>query len=329
MKVLKELEEDIVLKNENDSPLEVVQIENEYLRLSIVPSLGGKIIELLNKQTGTQFLKDCSCDLNELQKPLYGDEFLPPYAFGFDECFPNIASESIVINNEIKELPDHGEIWTQDCSYEVSEHEIILYAEGSILKYTFLKKIRLKNQQVIIDYHLKSKENNTFNYVWSAHPLLNISEGDEIVMDNSTDEMIIDSISYGTIESSGNIVNWPFINTFEKGICYNRVQHSSHDFATKLYIHSNDNGSASVYYPLKDESITFNFDIEKIPHIGIWLCYGGWPKNSVNKEFTIAIEPARGGYDSLQEAINNQKVFSIKPDEKQHWQMVISVKQGR
>lgn len=329
MKLTKELDVNIAVNNTVDTPFEAVHIENKYLRLSVIPSLGGKIIELLNKSTGTQFLKECDRDLSTLNKPLYGDDFLPPYAFGFDECFPNIAPGSIEIDNEIKELPDHGEIWTQDCSYEVSENQIIIYAEGSILNYTFIKKISLNNQQVIIDYHLISKEKKSFNYVWSAHPLLNVHEGDEIEMDKEAHQMIVDFMSYGTYEASENIVNWPFINKYQKDLSYSRVQSTSHELATKLYIHSKNNGCAGIYYPATDESISFNFDSKIIPHTGLWLCYGGWPKNSRNKQLTVAIEPARGGYDSLEEAINNRKAFAIEPGEEQQWQLVITVEKGK
>jgi hypothetical protein len=311
-----------------ESDCDTLHLENEYLKVTVLPLTGGKISELIYKKSGTQFFRESVDNINFIPKLSHGSDFLPPHAFGFDECFPNIAPGTFLHENVKIELQDHGEIWTQECTYEATENVIILYSKGIDLKYSFSKRIELIGNTVRIEYQLQSEESTPFKYIWSAHPLLQVDEGDEILLDDTVGDLVVNWASDPEIGSAGSIVTWPYIHNKQKNLSYLKVQNQEHNIAVKLYAHTLKNGFAGLFRHKTNETLMFSFDTNKMPYLGIWLCYGGWPEQSDDKEFTVALEPAKGGFDALEDAISHNKYSEINPGETQNWHIELSVHNG-
>lgn len=83
--------------------------ESVDARIEIVPELGAKIVSIVYKPTGKEWLLDSGNRL--LQQPEYGSTFVDWDMSGWDECFPTIESCMIGIDRKIQ-LPDHGELWS-------------------------------------------------------------------------------------------------------------------------------------------------------------------------------------------------------------------------
>ncbi|MEX0719548.1 MAG: hypothetical protein WD059_02690 [Balneolaceae bacterium] len=303
-------------------------LENETLQLKVVPELGGKISSLINKKTNTQFLYSSNEKMYGLKLPSYGDNFEPPYAFGFDECFPNIASGTFAFNGSEKNLPDHGELWTQPWEYELKGNSIHLSVNGVELNYRFTKSIHLKKDTVEIRYQLENFESFPFEYIWSSHPLLNVQAGDKILLPEDIDEMLLVSGTSGEDESNPHQLPWPWLDDQEKKIDYSFVQSHNSGMAVKLFASQLKKGIAGIYRKKTNESLIFNFNISKIPFLGIWLCYGGWPKGT-NSEYTIALEPATGRPDSLSTAAKKGESSKIEIGEIKNWELNISIVNGQ
>jgi len=309
--------------------MEQLSIENEYLKITILPEFGGKVSKLIHKKTGTQFFKEASKNVDEVKPPKYGDDYLPPNSFGFDECFPNIATERILINGKKEILPDHGELWNRPCEYQLEDDEITLRYNGVIFDYLFQKNLKLQNNKLIVHYRLKNLQQTSFDYIWSSHPLLNIEKGDCLLFNNQIDEMILNWASIDELGSYKEQVNWPYLNQKNPEYDFSVVQDRSIGVALKLFTKQKDLSAAGIYRHSTDESLLFSFDEAMIPNLGIWLCYGGWPENTITKEFTVALEPARGGLDLLSDAKKDKKSFEIQSGEVQKWAIEISVEMGK
>lgn len=310
----------------NNGKLNVIRIENDQLQLSVLPDFGGKIYELINKLTGTQFLAEPGGDPASFSLPRYGDTFEPPYSFGFDECFPNITMESSRVNGHVAELPDHGEIWSRGCEVRVSDDELILISAGKALNYNFEKRITLIKNRVVITYTLVNNESYPFHYIWSAHPLLAVDEGDRILLSGSSSELLLNWSSDQHLGEEGSTLQWPKAEV-NGGYDFSVVKSRRNKTAAKLFTAAG-NGRAGVYRKKSDETLMFHTDPAKVPYLGIWLCYGGWPVDSEKGEYTVAIEPTLAEFDSLNRARNKDQSLQIAAGGTHTWKLEISIDSG-
>jgi hypothetical protein len=101
------------------------------------------------------------------------------------------------------------------------------------------------------------------------------------------------------------------------------------NFAAKLFSNRLEIGSAGLYKKRSDESLLFSFNTDRVPFLGIWLCYGGWPQDTEPTEYTLALEPCNARPDSLEEACKWGDQQKISPMSIQCWQVDIDLIEGR
>ena len=319
----------INIEQHEQHTLPVVELENEELNIAILPDMGGKIIELRSKQSGTQFLQESAIDYNVVSQPAYDEEFSPPFAAGFDECFPTVSPSKYEFKGQEIDLPDHGELWTKSWNCKKHRKGVSLWTRGEQLNYRFAKHIELDGSSVQITYELESLEEVPFEYIWSAHPLLNISEGDELILPNEISEVVLNWASKPSVGSLGDTFPWPKILGNNSNIDFHYVQNKSLSFAAKLFSDRLTNGKAGLYKQQTDETLMFSFDTDQVPFLGLWLCYGGWPTGIKQKEYTLALEPCNARPDSLAEACRWDDQQQISPLSIKCWEVDISIFDGK
>lgn len=301
-------------------------LENEKLRVTFLPDLGGKISGLESKITGTQFLKQYVESEGALKPPSLGFDFKPPYAYGFDECFPTVAPSNYLFNERVIQWPDHGELWSQEWDHEVKDDRLVMKVSGVNLLYEFVRKVSLKGNKIEISYEVANNSYRPFDYIWSSHPLLEIDEGDELLIDEK-----IDKVSVHETNEEGQIrkkeAGWPFVLGDKTD--FSMVQPESSKQAMKLFAEKVEKGRAGLFRKHADETILFGFDTIKTPHLGIWLCYGGWPEDAETGSYTAALEPATASFDRLSDAIDNNEHKIIDPGESHNWKMSIEIVNGK
>lgn len=312
-----------------DPANQVIELENEALKILMLPEMGGKIFQIIHKSSGTHFLKESSVDLLSYQKPSANDAFLPPYAAGFDECFPTVSPAMYHLNGDVISLPDHGELWTQSWNYKQQEKGISLWATGRKLNYRFTKHLNLSGSTIKINYELDNLEKTPFDYLWSAHPLLNIQPGDELLLPNEVSEVILNEPCDVLPGSPDDRLSWPYLFGNDSNINFKYVPERNRQLACKLFTNRLNEGYAGIYKKESDRSLIFSFDTGEIPFLGIWLCYGGWPASGAEKEYTVALEPCSGRPDSLEKAIEWCEQQKIASDSTKKWQLEMSIIDGK
>lgn len=305
---------------------QLIIFEKDNIRLKILPELGGKIIELTNTDTGTNFLLPSQLGENIYKVPEFGEPFEEYDTSGFDECFPNVSPSIIVVNKEEKKLPDHGSLWNRPWGYRKEADSVVLSIEGKVLGYNFVKRINIEGSTVIIDYSLKNELKSPFNYIWSPHPLLTAVEDSEIILPPEVEEVTIDSTSDNSLGRHGDKLLWPKLDFLND---YSTVQPKDFGIAVKIFTDKLNNGKCGYYRSDKNETILYHFDTQKTPYLGIWLCYGGWPQKKSAKHYTIALEPTNGKPDSLETAIEQDECGFIEGGEIQSWQLKIELQKGK
>ena len=96
----------IVNDRTNIDGIDTIVIESNNLRLELAPEIGGRIISIIDKSSGNEFLwRNSSIKLAKIEP---GSIYDPNFYGGIDELIPNDIPEKF---NGVN-LPDHGEIWT-------------------------------------------------------------------------------------------------------------------------------------------------------------------------------------------------------------------------
>ncbi len=306
-------------------------MENSEISAVFLPDIGSKMVSLVHARTGRQFLLD-----PQPRKPLYwhpkfGERFAQDHAYGFDDCFPTVAQclyKSPAQNGEEVHLPDHGELWSRPWKFVLSDDEVVFSIEGVLVPYRFEKRVRLAGNRLIFSYTVQNPTKEPVRYLWSAHPLLQVAPGTQILLPPAVDRMLLEWTLNESIGTHGDVVPWPYLATNGEHINYAEVQPRSLGQAVKCFTDVLEEGYAVAYYPDTAESLQFEFDPKQIPHVGLWLSYGGWPVGSRNPHLTVALEPSTTRFDSLEEAIERGEYSEVPPNATRSWSMGISVWKG-
>lgn len=307
-------------------------VENEQIEAVFLPQVGSKMISFKNKKTGTEFLLENQRDDKIYKQPYYGAGFSEYDTSGYDECFPTVeASEITVENSNTKKkisFPDHGELWSKEWDYEIQNNAILFFTEGVNVQYKIRKLVTLSENKLYIDYNLFNMSDYPFYYIWSAHPLLAVEEGDRIIMPEGIHRLFLNWASDDKIGTFGQYIQPSALSLrgIEEDIF--KIHSKNLGIAIKGFTDSLKRGSAGLFRLRKNETILISFDKTKLPYLGVWLCYGGWPVDSEKKHFTIALEPATGRPDMLSESIRRSECPLINIGEEKNWQVEFSLWEG-
>jgi hypothetical protein len=328
----KEVRRSLIQKSFRDG-LESVTIENNYLKATFLPEVGGKMIRLMNVKTGNEFLLESQLVDRSYQRAYYGAEFAKFDVSGFDDCFPTIAASpyrSLSRADILHDIgfPDHGELWSRPWEYNFDGKEISFSIEGVKANYRFERKARVEENKLILSYALTNLSNEPFSYLWSAHPLLKIHVGDRLILPRSVTRVLLDWVSDEKIGKHGDIAPWPFLSCTNKEMNYAEVQDKTVAFALKCFTERLSEGYAGLYNKEIDQSVVFEFDVAENPYLGVWLCYGGWPADTAEKHYTVALEPCNGRPDSLSEAVLRKECAEVDPGDTRKWGLTLSVRSG-
>ncbi len=156
--------------------------------------------------------------------------------------------------------------------------------------------------------------------------MLAVEEGDRIIMPPGIHKLFLNWASDDDIGKFGQYIPWMGeagdINNF-----YN-VKSRNSGVAIKGFTDPLQYGFAGLFRPRKNESVLISFDHKKLPYLGVWLCFGGWPAGPGKKHYTVALEPATGRPDSLSESIKRNECTVLDIDEEMEWKIEFSLWEG-
>lgn len=310
--------------------LDAVSLENGLLRLTLVPELGGKITSIVRLESGYEYLLQPDNTEGAYRPRSYGDSFESYDTSGFDECIPTIA-ECRYPEEPYgwRQLPDHGDVWCLPSTLEFIGEQIRLATFLRSLPLCFARRVQLHKNRVRIDYEVNNLTQSTVKFLWSAHPLLRVQAGAEIILPPEVTEVEVGWSKDERLGKSGDRCGWPRASESSGQIlAINRVASPTSNTAEKLFTPRLSAGFCGVFLPRQNESIVFRFDPRLVPYAGIWICQGGWPTGRAGKHFTVALEPCNGRPDSLDKAIGRNECAVLEPGGTMQWWMEIEVNRG-
>jgi len=312
------------VKDPVQDAFEQVVLENNLLRVLVLPSLGGKIasIQLL---PGREEL---------LQQPLQPYALRTPFmsfdagdASGWDECLPSIAACEMQTASGTSSIPDHGDFW--QIAWQVisqSEGEVTLSADGFSLPLRFHKTVRLEGNRLSVAYSVRNLGNEPLEYVWSAHPLFAVEQGDRIVLPPSVKEVVVEGTARNRLGEKGTRHPWPKTTLANEGLCdLTLVGNAADEIGDKLFAAAPSEGWCAIERKGLKSRIELHFDPNQTPHLGLWICYGGWPENQEKRQYCVALEPCTAEGDSLATAASKGNACRLAPGTENHWSLVFQV----
>jgi len=289
----------------------VVVLENELLRVTVMPELGAKIWQLVYKPAGKELLWR-----HPRLKPrrLHGHAVYDDHFYGgWDELFPNDIPETLAG----EPLPDHGELWTLpwECRIEKETDEEVclhLWVETAVFAARVDKWITLRAGDAALRFRHAIANNGRlpFPYLWKLHAAMAVDEHCRI--DLPASNVYVEAFGETRTGRSGFAYEWPYAEDASGG---------RHDMRKTLPA---DSGTAEFQYAtgLKDgwcaltntrDGIGFGlaFDTAVLPSCWLFASYGGW--RGLN---TVVLEPCTGYPVSVNDGAERGTHRTLQPGER-------------
>ena len=153
----------------NELQCEQLTLHNDYVSVSTIPALGGKItsLRLIN---GREFLSRSGRPYTKRQYGMaYGDTEFD----GIDECFPSLSASTYPAEPwQNVHIPDHGEICQLTWQVTTADDtQISCSVNGKALPYEFKRSIRIDGSSVHLHYQLHNTSEHPLVWMYAFHPL--------------------------------------------------------------------------------------------------------------------------------------------------------------
>lgn len=290
-------------------------LENDLIKLTVLPHLGGKIASIRYKPARFECLFQPM--KNQYEIPSYGARFEDFDKSGLDDCFPSIdACLYPYPNFETAPIPDHGELWSIPWSVEESEDALICEADGHVLPYGFKREISLSGNRILLNYEVYNSSDFPIFGLYAFHGLLACDERSRIFLPDEVSE-VVNVHDSELLGKSGSLHGFPISSA---NYAFDRISPPSAQKTEKFYANTKlKTGEASV--SLNKDSLLFklHFDPKILPFLGVWLCEGA------GGAYNLALEPSNGFYDSLEITKSNGLLEAVLPKKSLKWKIEIEL----
>ncbi|WDR05219.1 hypothetical protein PSQ90_13090 [Devosia rhodophyticola] len=269
----------------------ICQLSSDALEVQVAPAFGARVVSLIDRRTGRNWLT---------QGPLVGAtdneaDFTGAPSRGWDECFPTVSRCTDPTWG--RNLRDHGDLWAREWTHTSSANQIsCTYIDPN---YRFTRRLTVDGAKLVAAYELQSTSGTALPWLWSQHCLLACQPDETFAVEGILDICTDD----------GESADLSPIRGIEDGL------------AQKSYGKIDGRARMGVQGP--NGGIHFSWAEQDVPFIGLWLSYGGWPKD--NPTHQIAIEPTTAPVGQLDEAITQATHRILAPGGSCKWQIEISL----
>jgi galactose mutarotase-like enzyme len=305
-----------------------VELRNEFLKLIMVPELGGKITEIWDAVHNYEWL--WSDETRPLRRSAVGDNYAAYDISGMDECFPNIGV-SLNPNFPQELLNDHGDLWS--CAWEITNMNDSWSGKVSdpLGRYVFMRNISLIENTIVVSYKVQNIGAEPFYFMWSAHPLFSLRDEMEIIIEGSPS--MIKEFGFGErmgpdgadgYLGHGNKYVWPYGSSPSgEKIDLSKIKVSP-KITDKVILNTATFSEVQLRNLKNGRSCVLKFDHGDIPFLGICANLGAWPFEG-KKQTWIALEPMFGDSDSLMECVSNGTAKYLDIGRSLEWTFSIKV----
>ncbi len=293
----------------NNSPAFI--LENRALRATILPELGGHVLELIDK-VGDRNLLWANPRTSPRPAP-YGANFDDWWSGGWDEIFP--TGDQAMFHGE--RLPYMGELWSVPWTAEVgtTDDRAWIFATGlaTMAPARLERTLELRDDEPVlrVHYRLTNLDVRPLPFLWGIHPSFAVSPAHRI--DAPAREMRVGVSSGPVMGVVGSTYDWPSqpdptaadgLRDVRCVLPASNAVFGGH-WATNL---------AAGWLALTDTAtrrgVALTFPVDVFPHAWLWQVYGGW-----RGHHHLCLEPWTGFPMQLEEAQEAGRARALAPGE--------------
>lgn len=278
--------------------IRVLTVKNQYLTVSVAPELGGKIVNIYNKNLQKEFL--WTNQNLPLQKHERGADYDSNFFGGIDELLPNDIPEKIDGIN----YPDHGELWTTALQYENHDNKIIMQGKLELSGLFYSKTLSLDSTKPLIhlDYNIKNLTDQPRHFLWKLHAALWIEAGDKIIT-NAKYAQVADA-AYSRFTTLKPF-RWPVIE--EENASLIPAKTNTMDF---FYLYDIPDGNMQLISKNDKHRFSYEYDKNVFPYQWYFASYGGFLNH-----YAAVLEPCTNMQVSVNEAKQKKQCAALQPGE--------------
>lgn len=307
-------------KISNEHKQKVLELENDFIVLQILPEIGAKIHSILHKPKNTKWL--WQHHQNPLQILPLGSNYDDNWTGGWEELFPNDAP--CVFQGH--QLPDHGELWSQPWQWDLSEEsstsiEVHLWRQCICIPAVVEKRILLENEhsEIKIKYRITNLSEETLYFLWKLHPAIAISPDHQLLLPGG--KVIPVDLTFSTIIGSPGPFEWPIVidkqgrNHDLRIILPKESGHKEFVYVTDL-----SEGWCAIKNKRNGSEFRLCFPSKVFPYLWLFITYGGW-----RDHYTIVLEPCTNFPKDLDSAYKNGTCGRIEGQSRLECEITVSL----
>lgn len=312
-------------------------MQNRHLELCILPEVGGKILELVDRRSGRNWLWQ-NPHIEPARGPAAADFNCDQDSGGWDEILLSIKPGEINSYGPSWRIPDHGDVigrcWTVDELQAGPDSDAVcdMVVAGDAVPYEFRRTIRLVHDEprIKVSYSLTNNGASPIPAYWCAHTLLAAGPDTRIEVPGNMPLRVDDHATRKRCQPD-NVQRWPvllFHDGSEKDLSQSfALNGSGGSFASKIFVQSPECGSVDIMVADTGARLAMSFDPQLLPWLGLWINNRGWSGRGAEPYVNLGIEPATSPYDSVGEAIQNNSVDWLQPGETKRWSLHMELHQ--
>lgn len=292
-------------------------LQNAALSVEVLPDEGGRISSLKSLSSGMEFLTQ-SRRSGSYPQPGFHAVFRDGACAGIEECLPTVGTCGSETDRSA--VPDHGDFWQLKWNVtSVSSSHLHMFATGFSRTLRFSKHLSLDNDSLRVVYRVENTGSIVQSFLYACHPLFAVSAGDLIFLPSEVRELRLDYSRGNRLGSSCTMVSWPESQT---GIRLDIAESPASRIAEMFYTTRLSQGCCGLYRNATGQRLDILFDPERLPYLGLWLCYGGWPDDaSDTRQYAVALEPTTSGCNTLPEAERSGSAVALNAGKIFDWEI--------
>lgn len=285
---------------------EAIVLQNDRLRAVIIPKLGGRVWELLDRKHDRQWIWHRP-NVSPRSVPA-GTNYDEVWAGGWEELFPNDAPGRF----EGRDLPDHGEWWTLPWRVEsIRDGEsamLTLSAVSSIVRTRCTKEFRLDaaGGTLAVRYNILSEEKQPFHFLFKQHLPVAITANCRLQLPGGRVTPVDPRFSTMLPRTDG--FEWPTLESPERAVDLSVIPRSSSRLQEFIYIDRCPGNWCGIADPAAGAALRMDYDGTTLPYVWLFLTYGGW-----RDLYTAVLEPCTNMPKDLASAVRLGQSARLEP----------------
>lgn len=286
-----------------------IVLENGRLRMTVLPTHGAKVVELVSKAADRDLLYHHP--RFDVRPPVFGANADDWWTGGIDEILP--TGHPAVVGGE--QLPFLGEFWSQAWTARIADSErtsvaVELSCAGIITPLRIDRRMELRAGEPFIrsTHRVTNVGPEPVPFMWGIHPGIAVRPGARIQVPGAVGIFHEGHPDLGL--AAGTRFSWPYLPAAGGSIDLSVARPPDPPSWELAFIEDLSAGWLAVTDPASRSGFAMSFDPEVFPVAWLWGVYGGW-----RGLYTVALEAWTAHPPRLDEVIAAGRARTLEPGE--------------